>query len=110
MPGSVECYDAMGNYGVLVAADRVLLLAIFKTTILTKSSGIEGILLGNVDANSDLPETQEDCLEIFGKNAKVGDYAKVRQDETMGNQSIERYVTDITENEVTWGNPFVLNS
>lgn len=67
--------------------------------------------LGNADTHADLPTTVTAGQAKWNRTAVVDDYAHVLADETMtGSPAVDWYVIDITDDNITWGNPVIINT
>jgi len=67
--------------------------------------------LGTVQTHAELPLTVTAAVELFGRTPSLNDYATVRVDETMDDNRVEWYITDIDENgNITWGNPVPIDT
>jgi len=108
--GKTLINDTNGTLGVYIEDVDGATIKIETKTVSSIASD-EPTLLGNVANFDDLPLTVNDAVNIKGWNTpKIDDYARVLADETNDNKTVEWYIVDITDGNITWGNPVIINT
>lgn len=93
-------YDVSGTVGVATAISG----NDFTVTTVTASPGLrQGVRLGSVDTENDLPGTVSEATAIGLPTPVAGDYVNVRQDSSHGNKLAQYLVQAISdEGIITW--------
>jgi len=100
--------DINGTFGVCKEQNSATVLV--ETLSIAPMSSNEPTLLGNVSSFSRLPLTVEDAVQNGWNTPRIDDYARVLNDETNGNKTVEWYIADIDGGEITWANPVIINT
>ncbi|MDR1209953.1 MAG: hypothetical protein LBK41_06535, partial [Clostridiales bacterium] len=106
--GKTLVYDSNGTVGVIAGADDGDFE--IETASISPLGADEPTLLGNVAAYADLPATVTDAEALFGRTPHADDYARVIADETTNGHTVEYYITSVTDGNIAWGNPVVINT
>jgi microcystin-dependent protein len=101
--------DTDGTIGVYMG-DIDSATIIVETKTISPVSPNEPTLLGNTAYFSNLPLTVNDAVSLGWNTPRVDDYARVLSDETNGGQTVEWYISNIDDGNITWANPVIINT
>jgi len=108
--GKTLVNDTNGTLGVYTGDTDSATINV-ETKTVSPIAANEPTLLGNVANFADLPLTVDNAVNSLNWNTpRVDDYARVLADETNDNKTVEWYITDITDGDITWGNPVIINT
>ena len=101
--------DTSGTIGIYIG-EKDADTANIRTITISPVSGDHPTLLGNVATYAQLPKTVAQALAVFRRSPSVDDYARVLNDETNNNTTVEYYISAIIAGNITWGNPVIINT
>jgi len=108
--GKTLINDTNGTLGVFTEDIDGATIAVETKTVSAIATD-EPTLLGNVANFARLPQTVDGAVNILGWNTpRIDDYARVLADETNNNKTVEWYIVDITDGDISWGNPVIINT
>lgn len=104
-----EIYDSYGTLGVVTNFDSDT-NEITVQTVTISPQGRQGVRLGAVDTETDLPTTKAEVEALGWLSPMVGDFAYVREDSEYEDKLTEHFIFAINGNTITWEYSHSLNS